>query len=126
MFVKYSVQWVNEKNNRVRLLLTNQKKKPKKADIIFVYGRKIVFFFFNDKQNFQYLISKSSEEQWQKNNLDMNAKDILIKAVQCDKIGRILEAQHLYQDGIQLLMDLVSGGYIRACVCTNRHVSTLV
>ncbi|XP_073836500.1 MIT domain-containing protein 1 [Musca autumnalis] len=39
----------------------------------------------------------------------MNAKDILLKAVQCDKEGRILEAQNLYQDGIQLLMDVVSG-----------------
>ncbi|XP_075161914.1 MIT domain-containing protein 1 isoform X1 [Haematobia irritans] len=38
----------------------------------------------------------------------MNAKDILIKAVQCDKAGRILEAQQLYQDGIQILMDVVA------------------
>ncbi|XP_013116647.1 MIT domain-containing protein 1 [Stomoxys calcitrans] len=38
----------------------------------------------------------------------MNAKDILIKAVQCDKEGRILEAQSLYQDGIQILMDVVA------------------
>uniref|UniRef100_T1PJ68 Microtubule interacting and transport protein n=1 Tax=Musca domestica TaxID=7370 RepID=T1PJ68_MUSDO len=37
----------------------------------------------------------------------MNAKDILIKAVQCDKDGRILEAQDLYQDGIQILMEVV-------------------
>uniref|UniRef100_A0A0K8UG29 MIT domain-containing protein 1 n=1 Tax=Bactrocera latifrons TaxID=174628 RepID=A0A0K8UG29_BACLA len=37
----------------------------------------------------------------------MNAKDILMRAVQCDQAGRILEAQHLYQDGIQILMDLV-------------------
>ncbi|XP_061393504.1 MIT domain-containing protein 1 [Musca vetustissima] len=37
----------------------------------------------------------------------MNAKDILMKAVQCDKDGRILEAQDLYQDGIQILMELV-------------------
>lgn len=39
----------------------------------------------------------------------MNAKDILMRAVQCDQAGRILEAQHLYQDGIQILMDLVAG-----------------
>lgn len=39
----------------------------------------------------------------------MNAKDILIKAVQCDKDGRILEAQDLYQDGIQILMEVVGG-----------------
>ncbi|XP_036345773.1 MIT domain-containing protein 1-like [Rhagoletis pomonella] len=38
----------------------------------------------------------------------MNAKDILMRAVQCDQAGRILEAQNLYQDGIQILMDLVS------------------
>ncbi|TMW41414.1 hypothetical protein DOY81_013506, partial [Sarcophaga bullata] len=37
----------------------------------------------------------------------MNAKDILMKAVQCDQAGRILEAQYNYQEGIQILMELV-------------------
>ncbi|XP_054733810.1 MIT domain-containing protein 1-like [Anastrepha obliqua] len=41
----------------------------------------------------------------------MNAKDILMRAVQCDQAGRILEAQNLYQDGIQILMDLVADEY---------------
>lgn len=44
----------------------------------------------------------------------MNAKDILMRAVQCDQAGRILEAQHLYQDGIQILMDLVAGKELQA------------
>ncbi|XP_067629988.1 MIT domain-containing protein 1-like [Eurosta solidaginis] len=39
----------------------------------------------------------------------MNAKDILMRAVQCDQAGRILEAQNLYQDGIHILMDLLPG-----------------
>lgn len=39
----------------------------------------------------------------------MNAKDILMKAVQCDQAGRILEAQIHYQEGIQILMELVNG-----------------
>ena len=39
----------------------------------------------------------------------MNAKDILMKAVQCDQAGRILEAQYNYQEGIQILMELVEG-----------------
>ena len=39
----------------------------------------------------------------------MNAKEILMKAVQCDQAGRILEAQYNYQEGIQILMELVEG-----------------
>lgn len=39
----------------------------------------------------------------------MSAKDILIKAVQCDQAGRILEAQYNYQEGIECLMELVEG-----------------
>ncbi|XP_023302016.2 MIT domain-containing protein 1 [Lucilia cuprina] len=38
----------------------------------------------------------------------MNAKEILMKAVQCDQAGRILEAQNNYQEGIQILMELVN------------------
>ncbi|XP_036330433.1 MIT domain-containing protein 1-like [Rhagoletis pomonella] len=38
----------------------------------------------------------------------MNARDILKRAVQCDKAGRILEAQNLYQDGVQILMKIAS------------------
>ncbi|KAM7358155.1 MIT domain-containing protein 1 [Cochliomyia hominivorax] len=38
----------------------------------------------------------------------MNAKEILMKAVQCDQEGRILEAQNNYQEGIEMLMTLVN------------------
>ncbi|XP_068148556.1 MIT domain-containing protein 1 [Drosophila tropicalis] len=37
------------------------------------------------------------------------AKQLLIRAVECDQIGRILEAQTLYQDGIAQLMGFVNG-----------------
>lgn len=36
------------------------------------------------------------------------AKELLIRAVECDQSGRILEAQTLYQDGIAQLMAFVS------------------
>lgn len=39
----------------------------------------------------------------------MNAKDVLMKAVQCDQENRILEAQNYYQEGIEMLMNLVNG-----------------
>ncbi|EDV95563.1 MIT domain-containing protein 1 [Drosophila grimshawi] len=38
----------------------------------------------------------------------LQAKALLIRAVECDQSGRILEAQTLYQDGISQLMDFVS------------------
>ncbi|KAL9911594.1 MIT domain-containing protein 1 [Glossina fuscipes fuscipes] len=38
----------------------------------------------------------------------MNAKEILMKAVVCDRSGRILQALTHYQDGIKILMDLVN------------------
>uniref|UniRef100_A0A1A9WFL4 MIT domain-containing protein n=1 Tax=Glossina brevipalpis TaxID=37001 RepID=A0A1A9WFL4_9MUSC len=38
----------------------------------------------------------------------MNAKEILMKAVICDQSGRILQALAHYQDGINILMDLVN------------------
>ncbi|XP_001352426.3 MIT domain-containing protein 1 [Drosophila pseudoobscura] len=37
----------------------------------------------------------------------LKAKEQLIRAVECDQIGRILEAQTLYQDGITQLMSFV-------------------
>ncbi|KAH8303848.1 hypothetical protein KR018_012110 [Drosophila ironensis] len=39
----------------------------------------------------------------------MRAKELLIKAVECDQLGRILEAQTLYTDGISQLMAFVNG-----------------
>ncbi|KAH8378876.1 hypothetical protein KR009_001857 [Drosophila setifemur] len=39
----------------------------------------------------------------------LKAKELLIRAVECDQIGRILEAQTLYTDGITQLMDFVTG-----------------
>ncbi|XP_030380266.1 MIT domain-containing protein 1 [Scaptodrosophila lebanonensis] len=39
----------------------------------------------------------------------IQAKELLIRAVECDQLGRILEAQTLYQDGIEKLMSFVSG-----------------
>lgn len=39
----------------------------------------------------------------------MSAKDILVKAVESDRQGRILQAQHYYEEGIQLLMNAVNG-----------------
>ncbi|KAH8365598.1 hypothetical protein KR093_002489 [Drosophila rubida] len=38
----------------------------------------------------------------------LKAKELLIRAVECDQNGRILEAQTLYQDGIADLMSFVS------------------
>lgn len=38
----------------------------------------------------------------------LQAKALLIRAVECDQSGRILEAQTLYQDGIAQLMTFVS------------------
>ncbi|XP_034107003.1 MIT domain-containing protein 1 isoform X1 [Drosophila albomicans] len=38
----------------------------------------------------------------------LEAKKLLIRAVECDQSGRILEAQSLYQDGIAKLMSFVS------------------
>ncbi|XP_075161916.1 MIT domain-containing protein 1 isoform X2 [Haematobia irritans] len=38
----------------------------------------------------------------------MDVKQILIQAVHCDKAGRILEAQLLYQDGIEILKGIVA------------------
>ncbi|KAH8416285.1 hypothetical protein KR222_003204 [Zaprionus bogoriensis] len=38
----------------------------------------------------------------------MQAKEMLIRAVECDQSGRILEAQTLYQDGIAQLMTFVN------------------
>ncbi|KAL7733657.1 hypothetical protein ACLKA6_005106 [Drosophila palustris] len=38
----------------------------------------------------------------------LQAKELLIRAVECDQNGRILEAQTLYQDGIAQLMSFVS------------------
>jgi len=37
----------------------------------------------------------------------LQAKELLIRAVECDQSGRILEAQTLYQDGITSLMSFV-------------------
>ncbi|XP_017098155.1 MIT domain-containing protein 1 isoform X2 [Drosophila bipectinata] len=39
----------------------------------------------------------------------MHAKELLIRAVECDQSGRILEAQTLYTDGIAELMSFVNG-----------------
>lgn len=39
----------------------------------------------------------------------MQAKELLIRAVECDQSGRILEAQTLYTDGIDQLMNFVNG-----------------
>ncbi|XP_032575051.1 MIT domain-containing protein 1 isoform X2 [Drosophila sechellia] len=38
-----------------------------------------------------------------------NAKKLLIRAVECDQVGRILEAQTLYTEGIAQLMQFVNG-----------------
>ncbi|XP_017466624.1 PREDICTED: MIT domain-containing protein 1-like isoform X1 [Rhagoletis zephyria] len=38
----------------------------------------------------------------------MSAKDILMRAVECDQVGRILEAQDLYEEGQRLVMQLVA------------------
>lgn len=43
----------------------------------------------------------------------MNAKELLVKAVESDRDGRILEAQNLYEEGIQLLMNAVNGKYFK-------------
>ncbi|KAH8317188.1 hypothetical protein KR074_000702 [Drosophila pseudoananassae] len=39
----------------------------------------------------------------------MQAKELLIRAVECDQSGRILEAQTLYTDGIAQLLSFVNG-----------------
>ncbi|XP_039486109.1 MIT domain-containing protein 1 [Drosophila santomea] len=39
----------------------------------------------------------------------LKAKDLLMRAVECDQLGRILEAQTLYTEGIAELMQFVSG-----------------
>lgn len=39
----------------------------------------------------------------------MSAKDILLEACQCDRAGRILQAQHLYKDGILVLLATAEG-----------------
>lgn len=39
----------------------------------------------------------------------LNAKELLIRAVECDQVGRILEAQTLYTEGIGQLMQFVNG-----------------
>ncbi|EDX09138.1 GD13796 [Drosophila simulans] len=39
----------------------------------------------------------------------LNAKKLLIRAVECDQVGRILEAQTLYTEGIAQLMQFVNG-----------------
>lgn len=39
----------------------------------------------------------------------LNAKELLIRAVECDQVGRILEAQTLYTEGIAQLMQFVNG-----------------
>lgn len=39
----------------------------------------------------------------------MNVKEILLKAVNCDKHGRRIEAYNHYLDGVEMLMALVEG-----------------